>query len=312
MYRYDDEFRPLRLQNGLYIQRHGPMLRLAVPYGLLSAAQLRKLADIARRYDRGSATSPRARTCSSTGFSCRGARRSSPSWPSVNCMRSRPRATASATSPPTISPASPPTRSPIPALGEILRQWSTFHPEFAFLPRKFKIAVNAPAEDRAVIRAHDLGLQVVRDEQRRDRFQGLCRRRPRPHPDPRPGGASEFLPWQHLLSYLEAILRVYNRYGRRDNMYKARIKILVKALGIEEFARQVEAEWAHLQGRPDDGDRRRVRARAGISPPGAGDLPAEGRPVRTPTCARTRLSPTGSSAACMRTRRRATPPSPCR
>jgi sulfite reductase (NADPH) hemoprotein beta-component len=135
---------------------------------------------------------------------------------------------------------------------EIIRQWSTFHPEFAFLPRKFKIAVNAAASDRAVIRAHDIGLEFVRDpsgETGDSGFRvfvggGLGR-------TPILGKVvREFLPWRHLLTYLDAILRVYNRYGRRDNAFKARIKILVQALGVEEFARQVEAEWAHLADGP--------------------------------------------------------------
>jgi sulfite reductase (NADPH) hemoprotein beta-component len=132
---------------------------------------------------------------------------------------------------------------------ELLRQWSTFHPEFAFLPRKFKIAVNAAAQDRAVIRAHDIGLDLVSDDRGEIGFRvfvggGLGR-------TPILGKqVREFLPRRHLLSYLDAILRVYNRYGRRDNMYKARIKILVQALGIEEFARQVEEEWSHLRDGP--------------------------------------------------------------
>ncbi|MEI7429148.1 MAG: nitrite/sulfite reductase [Betaproteobacteria bacterium] len=246
----DDELRPLRLQNGLYIQRHGPMLRIAIPYGQLAAAQLRKLADISRRYDR------------SVGhFTTR--QNMQINWPkfeetpeilgelatvemhavqtSGNCIRN-------ITTDPFAGIAPDELTDPRPYC-EVLRQWSTFHPEFAFLPRKFKIAVNAAQEDRAVIRAHDVGLEIVKNENGEIGVRvfaggGLGR-------TPVIGKVvREFLPRQHLLSYLDALLRVYNRYGRRDNMYKARIKILVNALGVEEFARQVEAEWAHLKDGP--------------------------------------------------------------
>ena len=132
---------------------------------------------------------------------------------------------------------------------EILRQWSTFHPEFAYLPRKFKIAVSASEADRAVTKLHDIGLQIVKNDKGETGFRVLVG-----------GGMGRtpilgevvraFLPWQHLLTYCDAILRVYNRYGRRDNLYKARIKILVKALGVEEFARQVDAEWEHAKDGP--------------------------------------------------------------
>jgi sulfite reductase (NADPH) hemoprotein beta-component len=148
---------------------------------------------------------------------------------------------------------------------ELLRQWSTFHPEFAFLPRKFKIAVNAAAEDRAVIRAHDIGLDLVLDDDGEIGFRvfvggGLGR-------TPILGKVvREFLPRRHLLSYLDAILRLYNRYGRRDNMYKARIKILVQALGIEEFSRQVEAEWSQLRDGPTTVPDAEFARLAGISP----------------------------------------------
>ena len=246
----DDELRPLRLQNGLYIQRHGPMLRIAIPYGMLASAQLRKLAEISRRYDR------------SVGhFTTR--QNMQLNWPkfeetpeilgelasvemhavqtSGNCIRN-------ITSDPFAGVAPDELTNPLPYC-EVLRQWSTFHPEFAFLPRKFKIAVNAASEDRAVIRAHDVGLEVVKNEAGEIGVKVLV------------GGGMgrtpvigkvvrEFLPRKHMLSYLEAVLRVYNRYGRRDNIYKARIKILVNALGVEEFARQVEEEWSFLKDGP--------------------------------------------------------------
>jgi sulfite reductase (NADPH) hemoprotein beta-component len=245
-----DELRPLRLQNGLYIQRHGPMLRIAIPYGMLSAAQLRKLAEISRRYDRGVGH-----------FTTR--QNMQLNWPqfeetpeilaelasvemhavqtSGNCVRNITTDQFAGVAPDELTDPRP--------YCELLRQWSTFHPEFAFLPRKFKIAVNAAAEDRAVIRAHDIGLDLVANDNGEIGFRvlvggGLGR-------TPMLGKlVREFLPRRHLLSYLDAILRVYNRYGRRDNMYKARIKILVQALGVEEFARQVEEEWSHLRDGP--------------------------------------------------------------
>ncbi|MBK8400322.1 MAG: nitrite/sulfite reductase [Propionivibrio sp.] len=243
----EDELRPLRLQNGLYIQRHGPMLRIAIPYGMLSSAQLRKLAEISRRYDR------------SVGhFTTR--QNMQLNWPkfeetpeilgelasvemhavqtSGNCIRNITTDQFAGIAPDELTDPRP--------YCEVLRQWSTFHPEFAFLPRKFKIAVNAAREDRAVIRAHDVGLEIVNNDAGEIGVRvfvggGLGR-------TPVIGKViREFLPRKHLLSYLDAVLRVYNRYGRRDNMYKARIKILVNALGVEEFARQVEAEWSHLK-----------------------------------------------------------------
>ncbi|MCB1941935.1 MAG: nitrite/sulfite reductase, partial [Candidatus Accumulibacter sp.] len=242
-----DELRPLRLQNGLYIQRHGPMLRIAIPYGMLSSAQLRKLAEISLRYDRAVGH-----------FTTR--QNMQLNWPkfeetpeilaelasvemhavqtSGNCVRNITTDHFAGVAPDELVDPRP--------YCELLRQWSTFHPEFAFLPRKFKIAVNAAAQDRAVIRAHDIGLDLVSDERGEIGFRvfvggGLGR-------TPILGKAiRDFLPRRHLLSYLDAILRLYNRYGRRDNMYKARIKILVQVLGVEEFTRQVELEWSHLR-----------------------------------------------------------------
>ncbi|MCQ9379845.1 nitrite/sulfite reductase [Methyloversatilis sp. XJ19-49] len=239
----DDEFRPLRLQNGLYIQRHAPMLRVAIPYGMLSSMQLRKLSDIGRRYDRGYGH-----------FSTR--QNMQFNWPKLedtgdilaelatvemhaiqtsgNCIRN-------ITTDPFAGVAPDEIVDPRPYC-EVLRQWSTFHPEFAFLPRKFKIAVSGTLEDRAVTYAHDVGLQLYRDEKgdvlaRVIVGGGMGR-------TPILGSViHEALPWQHLPTYLDAVLRVYNRYGRRDNAYKARIKILVKAIGAEAFARQVDEEW---------------------------------------------------------------------
>ncbi|WP_312939174.1 nitrite/sulfite reductase [Stutzerimonas balearica] len=245
-----EEFRPLRLQNGLYIQRYAPMLRIAVPYGLLSSTQLRKLAYIARHYDKGYA---HISTRTNVQFN----------WPELeevpeilaelatvqmhaiqtsgNCIRNT-------TTDQFAGVARDELIDPRPWC-EIIRQWSTFHPEFAFLPRKFKIAVNGAVSDRAAIEVHDIGLEAVKNAAGELGFRvsvggGLGR-------TPIVGSfINEFLPWQHLLTYLDAILRVYNRYGRRDNKFKARIKILVKALTPEVFAERVEAEWAHLKDGP--------------------------------------------------------------
>ncbi len=241
----EEEFRPLRLQNGLYIQRYAPMLRIAIPYGMLSTKQLRRLADIAAKYDRGYGHISTRQNLQLN-------------WPELkdvpqilaelaevemhaiqtsgNCIRNVTSDHFAGVSPDELTDPRP--------WCEILRQWSTFHPEFAYLPRKFKIAVNAADTDRAATRVHDIGLDVVKNSQGSIGFRvivggGLGR-------TPIVGQViNEFLPWTHLLSYLESILRVYNLHGRRDNKYKARIKILVKALGIEEFRRQVEADWAY-------------------------------------------------------------------
>ncbi len=246
----DEEFRPLRLQNGLYIQRHAPMLRIAVPYGMLASKQMRKLADITKKYDKGYGH-----------FSTR--QNLQLNWPKLedvpeilaelatvemhaiqtsgNCIRN-------ITTDQFVGIAPDEVVDPR-AIAEIMRQWSTFHPEFALLPRKFKIAVSGTKEDRAVVQMHDIGLEFFKDSAGELRIKvwvggGLGR-------TPILGSViEESLPWQHVLSYCEAVIRVYNIHGRRDNSYKARIKILVKALGIEEFKKQVEAEWAHLKDGP--------------------------------------------------------------
>ncbi|MCQ4258236.1 nitrite/sulfite reductase [Stutzerimonas stutzeri] len=243
----DAELLPLRLQNGLYIQRYAPMLRIAVPYGLMSSTQIRKLADITRKYDKGY-----AHISTRTNVQL--------NWPELedvpdilaelatvqmhaiqtsgNCIRNT-------TTDQFAGVAKDELVDPRPWC-EIIRQWSTFHPEFAFLPRKFKIAVNGAVSDRAAIEVHDIGLEAVKNDAGELGFRvsvggGLGR-------TPIVGSfINEFLPWQHLLTYLDAILRVYNRYGRRDNKFKARIKILVKALTPEVFAERVEAEWSYLK-----------------------------------------------------------------
>ncbi|MEM9189341.1 MAG: nitrite/sulfite reductase [Myxococcota bacterium] len=242
----ENDFKPLRLQNGLYMQLHAYMLRVAIPYGLLSSQQLRALAEVARKYDRGYAH-----------FSTR--QNIQYNWPKLedvpkiladlaevemhaiqtsgNCIRNT-------TSDPFAGVAKDELEDPRPYC-ELIRQWSTFHPEFAFLPRKFKIAVTGAEQDRAAIAVHDIGLRLVKNEEGEVGFQvfvgGGQGRTPVLAAEIR-----SFLPKRHLLSYLEAILRVYNRLGRRDNKYKARIKILVKSTGAEKFAQLVEEAWEAL------------------------------------------------------------------
>jgi sulfite reductase (NADPH) hemoprotein beta-component len=259
----EDEFRPLRLQNGFYIQKHAPMLRVAIPYGLLSSAQLRTLAQIARQYDRGYG---HFTTRQNLQFN----------WPRIedgpeilallataemhaiqtsgNCVRNT-------TSDPLAGVAADEVVDPRPWC-ELIRQWSTLHPEFAYLPRKFKIAVTGATADRTAALVHDIGAQVVRNDRGETGFRifvggGQGR-------TPMIGHAiREFLPAPELLNYFDAILRVYNLHGRRDNKYKARIKILVKELTPAEFTRQVEAEWAHLRDGPGtvpDGEIARLSA----------------------------------------------------
>jgi sulfite reductase (NADPH) hemoprotein beta-component len=246
----EDEFRILRLQNGLYMQRHAYMLRVAVPYGLLSSAQVRKFAHIARKYDRGYGHFTTRQNIQYNWINLEDTPQILEELASVemhavqtsgNCMRN-------ITSDEFAGVAADEIIDPRP-YAEILRQWTTFHPEFAYLPRKFKIAINGAKEDRAAIAVHDIGLTVVHNEAGEVGFKvmvggGMGR-------TPILGSViKEFLPWQHVMTYLEAILRVYNQFGRRDNIYKARIKILVKAIGIEEFARQVEEEWADIKDGP--------------------------------------------------------------
>ena len=246
----EDDFRPLRLQNGLYIQKHAPMLRVAIPYGMVSSGQMRMFAHIARKYDRGYGH-----------FSTR--QNIQYNWPKLaqvpdiladlakvemhaiqtsgNCIRNITTDHLAGVAPDEIV-------NPL-VWTEVLRQWSTFHPEFAFLPRKFKIAVSGAEQDRAATQVHDIGLQAVRNEQNEVGFKvivggGLGR-------TPIIGQViREFLPWRHLITYLEAVIRVYNRYGRRDNLYKARIKILVKERTLAVYRDEVEAEWAQLVDGP--------------------------------------------------------------
>jgi sulfite reductase (NADPH) hemoprotein beta-component len=246
----DDEFRPLRLQNGLYIQKHAPMYRIAVPYGMLESRQLRKLAHIARRYDRAY-----GHFTTRQNFQL--------NWPrledvpdilaelatvQMHSIQTSGNDVRNITSDHFAGVAGDELVDPRPCC-ELIRQWSTFNPEFAYLPRKFKIAVNAAAADRVALQMHDIGLQVVRNDAGELGFRVLV------------GGGlgrtpilghviREFLPRAEILNYLDAILRLYNRFGRRDNKWKARIKILVKERTPSEFARMVEEEWAQGAGGP--------------------------------------------------------------
>lgn len=271
----DEELRPLRLQNGLYIQRHGPMLRIAIPYGQLAAVQLRKLADISRRYDKsvGHFTTRQNMQLNWPKFEETPAILGELASVEMHAVQTSGNCIRNITTDPFAGVAPDERTDPRPYC-EVLRQWSTFHPEFAFLPRKFKIAVNAAAEDRAVIRAHDVGLDVTSNAAGEPGVRifvggGLGR-------TPVIGKVMrKFLPRRHLLSYLDALLRVYNRYGRRDNLYKARIKILVNALGVEEFSRQVEAEWAFAKDGPTTlSDAEFERIARHFAPPAYETLPA--------------------------------------
>ncbi|KAA5607364.1 nitrite/sulfite reductase [Roseospira marina] len=243
----EDQFKPLRLMNGLYLQLHAYMLRVAIPYGTLSSHQMRVLAHIARRYDRGYGHFTTRQNIQYNWIKLAdapdiladlAAEQMHAIQTSGNCIRN-------VTSDPWAGVAADEIEDPRIA-AEILRQWSTFHPEFSFLPRKFKIAITGAPTDRAAVKVHDIGLRMHRDERGAVGYEvivgGGLGRTPIIGKTLRP-----FLPKEHLLSYLEAIMRVYNTHGRRDNMYKARIKILVEALGIDEFRRQVEAEWEPLR-----------------------------------------------------------------
>ncbi len=290
----EDDFRPLRLQNGLYIQRYAPMLRVAIPYGLVSAEQLRRLAHIARTYDKAYA---HFSTRQNVQFN----------WPrlaqvpeilaelagvqmhaiqtSGNCVRNTTTDHFAGVAQDEIVDSF--------VWCELIRQWSTLHPEFAYLPRKFKIAVSGSAVDRAATWVHDIGLHALRSAD----GDGVDGAEPGAGVDRAGQGAvgfrvivggglgrtpivghaiREFLPWRHLLTYLDAILRVYNRYGRRDNKYKARIKILVKELTPAVFAQKVEEEWSQLRDGPatlTEAEVRRVEGR--FTRPAYAELPGK-------------------------------------
>ena len=272
----EDEFRPLRLRNGLYLQLHAYMLRIAIPYGVLSPKQLRQLAMIGRKWDRGYG---HFTTRQNLQFN----------WvklvdiPDVlaalaevemHCIQTSGNCVRNVTADPFAGAANDELEDPRPWC-EILRQWSTLHPEFSWLPRKFKIAISGAAEDRAAIAFHDIGLKIVRGPNGENGFRvlvgGGMGRTPYVGQEIR-----AYLPKEHLLSYIESILRVYNLHGRRDNIHKARIKILVNQLGIDKFREDVEADWeaTHKDAIDLPADER-DRILSYFAPP---DLPA--RPIR--------------------------------
>ena len=243
----EDQFKPLRLQNGLYLQLHAYMLRIAVPYGTLNSKQLRKLADISEKYDRGYGHITTRQNMQMN-------------WPQLeqvpdilqeladvemHCFQTSGNCIRNVTSDPYAGAIANEVEDPRPT-AELLRQWSTMHPEFAFLPRKFKIAVVGSPNDRAVLKAHDIGIEIVQNDKGEVGYHiivggGLGR-------TPIIGQTLQaFLPKEELLPYLEATMRVYNRYGRRDNKYKARIKILVTETGIDPFREMVDKEYATLE-----------------------------------------------------------------
>ena len=282
----EEEFRPLRLRNGLYLQLHAYMLRIAIPYGVLSPRQLRQLGHIGRTWDRGYG---HFTTRQNLQFN----------WvklvdiPDVlaaladvemHCIQTSGNCVRNVTADPYAAAAVDELEDPR-AWCEILRQWSTLHPEFSWLPRKFKIAISGAAEDRAATAFHDIGLRIVRGPNGENGFRvlvgGGMGRTPYVGQEIR-----SFLPKEHFLSYIESILRVYNLFGRRDNIHKARIKILVNALGIDKFREEVEADWeaTHKDAidLPED-EKRRIMSY--FAPP---DLPE--RPARDEALAARRES----------------------
>ncbi|SMF05991.1 nitrite/sulfite reductase [Pseudogulbenkiania subflava] len=246
----EEEFLPLRLQNGLYLQRHAYMLRVAIPYGTLSANQLRVLAEIAERWDRGYGHFTTRQNVQFNWIHLEDAPdiMDRLAEAEMHAIQTSGNVVRNITTEQFAGVAADEVMDPRP-LAEILRQWSTMNPEFAFLPRKFKIAISSSATDRAAVKAHDVGLYLYRGEQGEALLKvlvggGLGR-------TPMLGTViREALPWRHLTTYVEAVLRVYNRHGRRDNKYKARIKILVQALGADAFSTEVEREWEQIKDSP--------------------------------------------------------------
>lgn len=265
----EDQFKPLRLMNGLYLQLHAYMLRVAIPYGSLNPTQARRLAQIARDYDKGYGHFTTRQNIQFNWIKLKDAPEILDKLAEVdlhaiqtsgNCIRNT-------TSDPYAGATAEEVDDPR-VWCEVIRQWSTLHPEFSFLPRKFKIAITASAKDRTAAKVHDIGLLLRQGRDGQQGFEvivgGGQGRTPYVGPT-----IKEFLPTDRLLSYLEAVLRVYNRHGRRDNIYKARIKILVAALGAEEFARQVEEEWSKIDAARADlpaSELARIRAAFATTP----------------------------------------------
>ena len=282
----EDEFKPLRLMNGLYLQLHAYMLRVAIPYGVLDAQQMRALAHVARTYDRGYGHFTTRQNIQFNWIRLDQAPDALEALAEIgiHAIQTSGNTIRNTTTDELAGVAPDEIEDPRPWC-ELIRQWSTLHPEFAFLPRKFKIAVTGSPHDRAAVKVHDIGLRMHRDENGEAGFEVLV------------GGGlgrtpmiaktvKAFLPKRHLLSYLEAILRVYNLAGRRDNLYKSRIKILVHDIGAAKMAERVEAEWATIRDgalEVTDDDLARV-ARHFVRPPYAD------RPARSDSLERERLS----------------------
>jgi sulfite reductase (NADPH) hemoprotein beta-component len=239
----EDEFRPLRLMNGLYLQLHAYMLRIAIPYGMLNSAKLRKLAHIMRKYDRGYGHFTTRQNLQLHWIKLEETPDILAELASVemHAIQTSGNSFRNTTTDPFAGVAADELEDPRP-YAEIIRQWATLHPEFSFLPRKFKIAICASKEDRAAVKMHDLGLYLHKNAAGETGFEVVV------------GGGlgrtpylaqtvKKFVPRRDILSYIEACLRVYNRYGRRDNLWKARIKILVNSLGAAKYAEEVEQEW---------------------------------------------------------------------
>ncbi len=276
----EDKFRVLRLQNGLYMQIHAYMMRIAAPYGMVSSNQMHKLASIARDYDRGYGHFSTRQNIQFNWIKLEDvpdilAELSTvemhANQTSGSCIRS-------ITSDEFAGIAKDEVVDPRP-YAELLRQWSTFHPEFGYLPRKFKFSISGSPQDRAAIAINDVGLELVKNSQGEIGFRVLV------------GGGlgrtpiigteiAAFIPWQHFITYVESVVRVYNEYGRRDNLYKARIKILVKAIGIDEFRRQVEADWKFTKDGPSTLTQAELdRVAAYFTTPAYESLPAEDEKV---------------------------------
>lgn len=282
----EDAFKPLRLQNGLYIQRYAPMLRIAIPYGVLSSTQLRKLSAISRRYDRGFAHFTTRQNLQYNWVKVEEVPDilSELAEVGMHAIQTSGSCVRNVTTDALVGVAADELVDARP-YAELMRQWSTLHPEFAHLPRKFKVAFNGAKHDRAATSVHDLAFDLYKDDEGEVRVVvkvgGGQGRTPR-----LASIIKRDLHWSELLTYSEAVLRTYNRFGRRDHIFKARIKILVETLGAEAFAREVDAEWAHLRNGPNTlSEAARAKVAAHFVDP---SLKAEAAPQRAPSDVRFR------------------------
>ncbi len=273
----EDQFKPLRLMNGVYLQLHAYMLRIAIPYGTLSSKQLRMLAHVARKYDKGYGhfTTRQNIQFNWVGLGDIPAILEELAEVEMHAIQTSGNCIRNVTADHFAGAARDEADDPR-VWSEIIRQWSTFHPEFSFLPRKFKIAVTGATQDRAAVQVHDIGLHLKKNDAGEPRFTVYVGGGQGRTPFVAPAIKTDLSP-EHLLSYLEAALRVYNRHGRRDNLYKARIKILVHALGAEEYARQVDEEWRRIREEAsiDTPAEEIARIRAYFAAPVFADIPEE-------------------------------------